>query len=361
MNKNEELENYNFDITDDSSEISSSDERDFFNQYEYDFTEQKEPAKWQDSEEDEEFLRTEYKLKNNMIWKENKKTPFKNIKTNNISYKQEKNILMTNNNIKLAKVFGNLIVLITTMNDIYIINDLNEKKYKVVNVLFSISDFDFLDENRILLISKKCGIIKELNIESGVIKDIKKGNNKKFHKIIVSDYIYILSEILEIYDKENFDYMKLFSETIIDFTLTDSNIVLLKKDRSIAIYDRESFEFISVKKYEDKYFFNRIYSTGHRVFLCMNQGIKILNNNCEIEKEIFDVELSNFTQNEKFIALSGNAAGCLRVIKKSNLRSLNSFPPSNFNLPKIKEIFMIENVLYYIHSSYISRIKFYDN
>ncbi|KAM0675317.1 hypothetical protein GVAV_001142 [Gurleya vavrai] len=345
------------DLMESSSEISSTEEELFFNK-QIDIVQAEEHSKWNDSEENEENLRKEYKLEHPVIWKDNAKKERPVVKKNKLQISYKNKYLKINNNIKLAKISqNNIVVLISTYNDIYIYDDLkNNKKFKAINLSFNICDFDFVGD-KIVFITDRNGIIKEFDLKTMEFTDILKGAHIKNKKIVFQTKLFLLAEKLQILDHDNYNTIYQFNENIIDFCISDFYVITLNFDKTISFYDILNNDFLFKKFLDEKFFITKILCLENYIFVCLEKGVKIFDANFIFIKEILDFCIDNVASSDNFLVFFGNGLNELRIVNKKNLNIVPSFPYSNMNFKHIKNIFFIENECFFSHSSYLSKIK----
>ncbi|KAM0677209.1 hypothetical protein BDAP_002220 [Binucleata daphniae] len=356
---------------DDSSEVSSNAEDLFFckqvPQKEIDDKENK----WEDSEEEEKKIRKEYKLLNNYIWKNDEKKEIKQVEMNKTHIKLKKKYLRCNNQIKLAKHGSFASVLVTTYNDIYIYESLtNSKKYKSINLSFYITDFDFCN-NKIILVSIKLGILKELNLEDLTCKDIKRKAGTKYKKIIVdnndklednnsetacSTKIYLMSDKIEILNAKSYGLVHVLNEQPIDFCLSDNLLAILCVDGSLNVYCKDTYSFMYKKVYKDKYFFTNIYTCDNKFFIAQNKSLLCLDENFENRKELFNFKINCVVEHKDYYIFSGEGQNQIRIVKKKGMKILQSFPYSNMQFNGAKSVFVLQNCIFFAHSSFLSKL-----
>lgn len=341
-----------------------SDIEDMSNESEVDyneFVEEEKQSQWSDSEENENLLRQEYKLKNNVIWDEKPQKEFPLQKKAKTTIKHTKKLFKTNHRIKIAKSrnTGNehITVCVTSLNDVYVIKNLHKKRsYNIVNLMFSISDIEFLDDDRLLLVNNKCKIVKVLDINTLEHIDVKLAKLDFAKKMQVADRLYVMDESLKIYNLDNFEIEKIIYDSILDFYVSTNELVVLKKDKTIVVYDRNCYSVITAKKYVDSVFFERLFVTSKYNYVLMTKGVRVFDKNWEHVKDIFKIGFDCAIANEELIALTGNESNCLRVMKRSNNKPVKNIPSSNLSFPPIQSAFYIDQELYYVHSSFISKL-----
>lgn len=355
-------------------EISNNDDCDFYDselenmssESEVDLNElvdSKAQHQWSDSEENEEILRQEYKLKNESVWNEKTKKELPSYKKLKTHIKHAKKIFKTNNIIKLAKSFcdgeKSIAVCVTTLNDIYIIRDLNKKTlaFKIVNLMFMITNIEFLDENRLILANMKCKIIKILDINTLDHIDVRPACLNYAKKVIVSEKLYIMDETLKVYYTDTFEIEKILCDHIVDFCVSGHQIVTLKKDKTLAIYDKNTYAVLALKKYVDNVFYEKVDFTNKYYYVLMTKGIRIFDKDWKHIKDAFNKQFNMLVASEDFIGIVGDSENCLRMLYRPNNRPVKNIPSSSLAFPSIKSAFFIENELFYAHGTFISKLS----
>ena len=235
---------------------------------------------WVDSESEEENLRQE--VEKDAEWINDKKFQAKNKTKINISLKYKLGFFKTNFNIKLIKCFSNIIILVDTMNIVYILDNLKLKetikfeKYRITDVeLFN----DFL-----YFCSEKSNRIKEINVSNFEIKNINKELTRNIRKLKKIDtLLYVLGDtflcvderlnvINEVFDKildvQKFKHKNL--EIIDDYLIvvTTQGLIFIDNNLEYVKETKDKSDIIYVTKIGDMI----LYTTKSK------NGIKIMNN-----------------------------------------------------------------------------------
>lgn len=345
--------------SDSSSSLHSNSEHDIFDD-ESITTVSSSTCKWSDSDEDETHQRRDYKIQNNINWDTNPKKLLPKIENTKKNIKLTPRLFKTNNHIKLVKrLYEHGVVIITTFNDIYILTDLASKAYSIMNLTFNISDFIVFND-KIVAVSMKCGYIKEITLADLTCRDIPMGSTKKYKKIVYNTEIYMLSDVLEKRDARNYDLIRTFKEEAVDFSVCEKYVMILRINKTIAVYERGSYDFVELIKYQDKYFIKSINKIEDVFMVMMDYGIRI---ECKrINKNVIDLFKGAYkyvTSDEEYLYVCGDRLNDLKVLRLRDLKNVTPGMVSKFMIDNVKGICHIDKKLYIMHNSFISRIDIF--
>lgn len=311
-----------------------------------------EPDAWADSAEDEVLLRRDFKTKNPVHWDSNPKKELVTIKKPHKITKLHKNLFKTNNRIKLSK-HASVTVLVTTYNDIYVLRD--GTHYDVINASYNVSDFVLLGD-RMVCVSMKCGYMKEVLIETLECRDVGLGSSRGYGKILCGNEIYLLGDTLEKRDCVNYELIKSFKEDAVDFCLGGGLIGLLRRNKTIAFYDEGTNALLNVRKYEDKYFINRIFMVDGIFMALMAVGLRV----CKEGKDadLFRCELLYAAFNTEYLYLCGDSLNGLKVVRIRDMRNVTPGFVSKYRVKNVTGLFCKDREVYFTHGPFISKIEF---
>lgn len=360
---------------DNSSSINTEDEKDYFGDSSEISSECSEVA-WADSDDDNE-IREDYK--DSATWLNSTGLAKKlERKTKKIQFKLTNKIFNVKSKIKIFKIIkseNNLIekctnlnknndsniknydiqfskIAIDSFNIVYLINTFEDfKSYKID--YFRISGIVFFNK-RVLLYSENCSYIKELTY-TGEVVDINKrtGNIKKM--VEKDNDLYIAADKLYLLNK-NMNIKNTFNLAFMDICVSNKNILCLKSDGDIYVFDRK-LNFIKKCSIPGKFQFKGIFSINNRFFIKYETGFYVLNSDFALEK-IFDNTKSEptcITKNNDFVVYGSNDQNSLRIIK-DGLISYDRFPFSKVKISPIGAMDFDGDELYFCHSRYISKL-----
>lgn len=238
---------------------------------------------WVDSESEEENLRQE--VEKDAEWINDKKFQAKNKTKINISLKYKLGFFMTNFNIKLIKCFSNIIILVDTMNIVYILDNLKLKetikfeKYRITDVeLFN----DFL-----YFCSEKSNRIKEINVSNFEIKNINKELTRNIRKLKKIDtLLYVLGDTFLCVD-ERLNVINEVFDKILDVQKFKQSLFGLNANGNILQFDK----YINMSNkivYEEKFLFKNLEIIDDYLIVVTTQGLIFIDNNLEYVKETKD-------------------------------------------------------------------------
>ncbi|EJW01308.1 hypothetical protein EDEG_00493 [Edhazardia aedis USNM 41457] len=365
----EDKSDSDFSYVDESSDISTSEEEILFNKKVEIPDESSHEGVWYDSEKEEDELRKEFKTINNFEWCTNSEEEVQTNESKKIRILLDQRICSAQNNLKHVKIFSPeqskfekngpaIMVSVTTRNDLNIYFDNFENKIpdKSINLNFSIADFCFINGDKILIVNGKNGLLKELSLATLVVKDIKKGYQNIFKKIIFDKHVFVQSNKLMILNSSNYGLIYEFVENILDFALDENMVYVLTEQKRIVVYDRSDFSVVKNLKFDDGFFFQNIFILDNNLIISMQNRVKILNEKFEPIKEILKFQVDKMASSKQFFSLCGIKENQLRIIMKDKYEILSAFPFSKYQLPRVVSIFSHNNNLYFAHQKYISKI-----
>lgn len=310
-----------------SSSGESDLEKDYFGESEEDSV--SEEGAWEDSESCEERLREKHKT--TATWINNK--PVKKeieIKQKRLTYSFDRYIFKTNFNIKIMRSCNPYLVLVDTMNIVYILREnLLEKSLKVEK--FRIDDIVSFNK-KIYLINSKCGHLKEID-ENLNIDNVEKTFVRNMRKGFASEFLYILGDTTIVVNKQ-LNCITEYYDKLISITEFDGKIFGLNTSGDVLVFSKE---LVLEKKvvFDEGVSFKELYSSLDYLVVNTTNSVLLIDKNLHIVKDIQHLKnpVRNIVYTKDHLFCFSSAQGGLKIVDK-NLNFNNSFPRKKIRLPE---------------------------
>ncbi|EOB12541.1 ornithine decarboxylase [Nosema bombycis CQ1] len=319
-------------------------EKDYFGEEEEES--ESEEGVWEDSESGEDSLRDKHKTVPAWI---NDKKPKKvlEIKKKKLIYRFDRYQFKTNFNIKILKKIEKFVVVVDTMNNVYL---LQEKK---VIKSFKIERFRVDDvvgfNNKIYLINGKCGFLKEIdedleidNVEKKITRNMRKGysfGNEEVHDESGLDnpFLYILGDTTVVLNK-NLNCLSEFHDKFLSLEKFNNKIVALSSSGDVLLLSQD----LKLEKklvFDEGSSFTDLYSSENHLVINSLNSILFLDSNFRIVKDVLHLKnpVKNIVHLHDHFFCFSSAKGGLKILDK-NLNFNNTFPKKKIRLPEISKI-----------------------
>ena len=337
-------------LTEESDDIE--DEKDYFETTSEEEDSEKSEVAWEDSDDDEN-LRDEIDEDANWLTADGIQKKIK-VQPKKISFKLKRKVFTANCKVKLFKTFPEIKILVDSFNLIYLIKKFDDfKTFKIE--FFKISDVCIFG-GKILLSSNSSSFMKQITFE-GKVSDIKKGTGNIKKMLAVGNTLYILGDKLFAFNS-NFNLVSSFNSTFIDFCVGNDQIICLKEDGDIYIFDLE-LTFKNKVSFPFKFQFKSLYFAKGYFFICTLNGLFILDQNSKEVKSFSNLSepITAITSNDDFIVHGSAYDNSLRILKVNGLSYFEKFPFSKVRINPISSIAVDGDTFYFSETKFITSLK----
>ncbi|KAF9765020.1 hypothetical protein NGRA_0051 [Nosema granulosis] len=338
INSSDEHSSYTEDLYYESSGEEDL-EKDYFGESEEES--ESEEGAWEDSESCEEALRKKHKV--TPTWINDKKVKKEiSLVQKKLSYVFDRYVFKTNFNIKILKRCFSYLVLVDTMNNVYLLKD-NElvKSFKIEK--FRIDDIVGFN-GKIYLVNSKCGYLKEID-ENLNIDNIEKSLVRNMRLAFASDWLYIMGDTTIVVNKQ-LNCIKEYYDKIISMTEFQGKIVAINSVGDVLVFSKD----LSLEKkveFDEGVSFTGIYSTTDYLVINSLNSIIFLDGSLQIVKEAPHGKnpVNDIVHTQEHFFCFSTAQGGLKILDK-NLHFNNSFPKNKIKLPEAKRAVAFDNSIY---------------
>jgi hypothetical protein len=306
-------------LSEDSSMDECGYEREYFGECSESSTEPEEEAAWHDEEEGERQLRRNYR--STAAWLDNRQSRKQlEVRKKRLSFHYRRSVLHTNYNIKLMKAHKEYLVAVDTANCVYIFKK-TPKGLAEHNIFmiekYSIADFAFVND-RILLASGKCGVLKELSFDVEV-KDIRKRVSSNIRRLLCDGSVYVIGDELVALDT-NYEILATFQHKVLDIAILSDVLYALAVDGQIFMLSRDLLVIKKISR-PDRFDFRTIHAANGCILVGTGEKMQIYSRYMDLVRELQNLkeELTGCVEYEGLVVLGSSCPNSLKIIMPGNV------------------------------------------